>query len=146
MTIFNRRRLVGRDVFYPTVLYGVDLNADKAAIIAKFGAQSADKASLHILYSMQDDAVMIGGKRYLPPKEWPRQESDEAFASSVTFTDGNGFDFFLAGAWDGGETPISDDDYTDGFYNYLNKRCDDVYAVTSVARYSVIPHFEVMAK
>jgi hypothetical protein len=41
--------------------------------------------------------------------------------------------------------PIKDDDYgREGFYNYMNDRYDYVFAITKVAEYSVIPHFEIM--
>lgn len=144
VTLFNRARKIGRDVFYATVLSFVDLNADAAAIVAKYGVQSQDKATLHVRYDIDDDEKVIAGKRFLPPKEW-QALSDEEKAQAVTFQTGQGFDFFIAGAWDGAET-IEDDAYTDGFYSYLNKSRDGVYAVTSAAVYSVIPHVEVMGR
>lgn len=142
ITLFNRHKTPQGDFWYPTILTGVDLNADKAAIIAKYGEQSADNARLHIRYSLSNGAVMVGRKRYMPPKEWDSQE--EIFPETLTFTSGNDFDFFMVGEWN--ENVVRDDDFLDGFYNYINTRFDFVYAITSVAQYSVIPHFEIMAK
>ena len=143
ITLFNRHKTADGDVWYPTVLKGVDLNIDKAAIIAKYGDQSADNARLHVKYSLENGAVIISGKKYYSPKEWDRQ-ADEDLPGSLTFTGGNDFDFFIEGEWY--EDAINDNDYLDGFYNYMNTRFDFVFAVTSVAKYSVIPHFEIMAK
>ena len=41
---------------------------------------------------------------------------------------------------------MNDADYVDGFYNFCNTIYDYSFAITSVAKYSVIPHFELMAK
>lgn len=150
ITLFNRRKQDGGDVWYPTILRGVDLNADRGAIIAKYGEQSTDNASLHIKYSISEDKPVVTGhdgegnaleKTYYPPKEWARLES---FFDTITFGDGNEFDFFALGEW--ADEPIQDNDYVDGLYNYMNSRYDHVYAITSVAKYSVIPHFEILAR
>lgn len=142
ITLFNRASDASGDVFYPTVLHGVDLNMDKAAIIAKYGEQSADNARLHIKYDVQDGVVKVGGKTYLSPKAW---KAEEDYLNTLTFNSGNEFDFFAVGEWEDTE-PIHDNDYLDGFYNYANARFDYVFALSSVAMYSVIPHFEIMAK
>lgn len=59
----------------------------------------------------------------------------------ITFHDGDLFDFFWEGEWT--ET-VNDEDYPNGFFDYMKKNHDMVFAITSVARYSVIPHFEIM--
>lgn len=144
ITLFNRYESRLGDTWYPTVLHGVDLNVDRASIIAKYGEGSADNAILHIKYSVADGVKTVGGKKYLPPKEWDKQTND-LLPDSLTFTSGQAFDFFYAGEWPSAD-PISDDSYLDGFYDYMSSRYDYVYAITSVAEYSVIPHFEIMAK
>lgn len=132
------------DIWYPTVIYNVNLNIDRAAILAKYGPESQDNAALHIRYARENGEIMIpcsdGVKKpWMPPKEWDKTED------SITFTSGNNFDFFMLGEWDGGIA--TDADYGDeGFYNYMNRTKDYVFAVTSVAVYSVIPHFEIMGK
>jgi hypothetical protein len=75
----------------------------------------------------------------MPPKEWDRTED------SITFTSGTNFDFFWKGEWTGGI--VSDSDYgPEGFYDYMNRTYDYVFAISSVAMYSVIPHFEIMGR
>ena len=144
VTLFNRYDNGVDDVWLPTILHGVDLNVDKAAIIAKYGENATDNARLHIRSKKGAAGETIGGKPYLPPKQWRAQSQAEAEAS-VTFTGGQAFDFFIVGEWNGGE-PVDDADYVDGFYNFCNTVYDFCFAITSVAQYSVIPHFEIMAK
>ena len=140
VTLFNRHHTREGDTWLPTVLQDVDLNIDKAAIAAKYGTSSQDKALLHVKYS----GSRVCGKPWLSPKEWAAQEP-EALASSLTFADGEDFDFFYAGEWQGAK-PVLDDEYPDGFYDYMNQRYDFVFAVSSVAKYTVIPHFEITGK
>lgn len=146
ITLFNRKpgeRGQG-DIWYPTVIHNVNLNIDRAAVLAKYGPESQDNAALSIRYTLENGEIVIPcgngvQKPWMPPKEWDQTED------SVTFTSGNNFDFFWQGEWDGGIA--TDAEYTDeGFYNYMNRTHDYVFAITSVARYSVIPHFEIMGK
>lgn len=139
ITLFNRKpgdRGQG-DTWYPTVIKGVNLNIDRAAILAKYGPESQDKAELHIRFRKENGELMIAGKPWMPPKEWDGNENCLTFS-----TDG---DFFLCGEWTGGI--VSDSDYLpDGFYGYMNRTKDYVFSISSVAIYSVIPHFEIMGK
>lgn len=144
ITLFNRYDNGKEDIWLPTIIHNVDLNVDKAAIVAKYGENSSDTARLHIKYIVDGGAVKIGDKPYFPPKEWKAQTQEQA-ATSVTFASGQAFDFFILGEWHDTE-PIDDAEYTDGFYNFVNRVYDGCFAITGVAKYSVIPHFEIMAK
>lgn len=141
ITLFNRKpgeRGQG-DTWLPTVIKGVNLNIDRAAILAKYGAESQDNAMLSIPYKKDGESVQVAGKTWMPPKAWDKSES------TLTFTSGNDFDFFWKGEWTDGI--VSDSDYMhEGFYNYMNRVHDYVFAVSAVAMYSVIPHFEIMGK
>lgn len=139
ITLFNRKpgdRGHG-DTWYPTVIHGVNLNIDRAAILAKYGAESQDNAVLHIRYTKSGNQIMVAGKPWMPPKSWDKTED------SITLNpDG---DFFVLGEWNGGI--VSDDDHgPDGFYAKMNREHDYVFSISSVACYSVIPHFEIMGK
>ena len=137
VTVFNRKKTEKGDVWYPTVLEGVCLTVDRAAIAARYGAQTDDRALLHV--PCQGES--LGGKRYLPPKQWQASESPE---NAVTFTAGERFDFFIEGVWGGGVA--EDAAYANGFYDWINRERDGVYAVSSVARYGLIPHFEITGR
>ena len=87
-------------------------------------------------------AIRWYGKPYLNPKEWERQVNDE-LPKSITFSQGNDFDFFMLGDY-GSEEMIKDDKGT--FFRDIQQEYDNVYAITSVAEYTVIPHFEIVGK
>lgn len=145
ITLFNHYKSRLGDMWYPTVIHGVNLIIDKAAIMAKYGAESKDNAILNIHYQTADGQIMIGGKPYFPPKEWERQTNDK-LTDSITFTSGTDFDFFILGEYPA-TVPIADDDFDNegGFYNYMNKERDFVFAITSVGGpYTTIPTFQIM--
>ena len=130
VTLFNRTP-DGR--WLPTVLKGVNLNMDRASIVARYGEKSTDSAVLNVPYTGD---YMVAGKSWKPPKQWTED--------SITFRSGNEFDFFWLGEWDGGI--VDDREYTGGFYQYMNKSHDFVFAVTGFTPFSVIPHFEVTGR
>ena len=144
VTVFNRYVSRLGDMWYPTVIDGVNLLIDKASIVAKYGAESKDNAILNVRYHILDGTKMVGNKPYLPPKEWERQTNDK-LADSITFTSGTDFDFFMLGEYPVKE-PIKDEDFKNGFFEEVKKEYDYVFSITSVAKYSVIPHFEIMGK
>jgi len=143
VTIFNRYESRLGDMWYPTVLHDVNVMADRSAIVQKYGEESKDNAVLNVQYITEQDDIKIAGKIYLTPKAWDRQTND-LLPETITFTPGEKFDFFYVGEWP--EDPVPDDDYENGFYDYMNSTYDGVYAVTSVAKLGVIPHFEVTGK
>ncbi len=153
VTLFNFYHSSLSDMWYPSVLHSVHLNMDKATLAAKYGPESTDNASLHVKYQVRGGRKVIGNKIWLPPKEWDAQIND-LLPGSLTFTDaptntGDAPDFFWFGEWPD-EEPITDDDTAwgrSGFYDYMNRKYDYVFTITSVGGpYSVIPHFEILAK
>lgn len=145
ITLFNRKEGDEGDTWYPSVLHNVHLNMDRAAILAKYGAESADSAVLNIRYKQAGENKLVCGKPWQPPKLWEQLLEPK---KALTFTTGTRFDFFWLGDW-GNENPVYDADYfsdTD-FYTYMNRTHDYVFAISSVGGpYSVIPHFEIMGK
>lgn len=145
ITVFNSYEDSLKNLtWYPTVIHGVNLLIDKAAIVAKYGAESKDNALLNIHYQTIDGQIMVDGKNYFPPKEWERQTNDK-LADSITFASGTDFDFFMLGEYPI-KDPIKDEDYKNGFFEEIKKEYDFVFAITSVGIYSVIPHFEITGK
>lgn len=147
ITLFNRSGARGGDTWYPTVLHNVNINVDRASVVAKYGATSQDNAVLNVRYTAADGKIMIGSKVWLPPKEWQALD-DDAKSKAVTFTSGTGFDFFMLGEWDS-DNVISDKDYASDrdFYSHMNKSRDYVFSVTSVSGpFILIPHFEITGK
>lgn len=145
ITLFNRKEGNDGDTWFPVVLRNVHVNVDRAAIMAKYGAESADSAVINIRYVQDGSNKLIDGRRWLPPKEWD-QLLDHA--GTITFTTGDRFDFIWLGDW-GNEDPVNDSDYFANldFYTYMNRTHDYVFAISSVGGpYSVIPHFEILGK
>ena len=144
ITLFNRYSSRLGDTWYPTIIHNVQLIVDKSAIIAQYGAESRDSALLHVKYKNVNGKIIIAEKPYKTPKEWDRQTND-LLSQTITFADGQNFDFFMLGEYES-EEPINDDAYIDGFYNYINSNYDNVFAITAVGLYSLIPHFEITGK
>lgn len=144
VTIFNRYESRLGDMWYPTVLHGVNVMSDRAAIVQKYGEESQDNAVINVHYQMVDDKVFVDGKEYLTPKAWDKQTNDK-LPETITFTPGEKFDFVYMGAFFS-EDPISDDEYENGFYDYINSEFDGVFAITSVSKLNAIPHFEITGK
>lgn len=147
ITVFNYYKDSLKNVtWYPTVIHGVNLLIDKAAIVAKYGAESKDNALLNIHYQTVDGQIMVDGKPYLSPKEWERQTNDK-LPETITFASGTGFDFFILGEYPTTEPILDDyDNYKHGFFEEMKEEYDFVFAITSVGMYSVIPHFEITGK
>ena len=141
ITLFNRKpgeRGQG-DTWYTTVIKGVNLNIDRAALLAKYGENSQDNAYLGIHYKKENGGVVVADKPWMSPSKWDKTED------SITFASGNDFDFFWAGEWAGGI--VTDADYLDeGFYNFLNRTEDYVFAISKVAIHTVIPLIEIWGK
>lgn len=148
VTVFNfySSKTAGLSYWYPHILSCVDLITDHGAMLKKYGPDSSDNAALHIAYTPDGDKVTVqrsdgAAVPWLPPKAWAAQVNDD-LPGSITF---GPEDFFWQGEWTGGM--VVDDDYRDGFYQYMNSNRDNVYKITSVGGpYTVIPHFEILGK
>ena len=138
VTVFNRRE----DMWYPSVIRGVQVQAERAAEPGKYGGKRADRVTVLVPYVPMEGAAVIGGKTYLPPRSWKREEEPEKY---VTFAAGEKFDFFFLGAWEGTE-PIRDEDWPEGFYGRMDRERDGVYAIASAARFGTLPHFEIVGR
>lgn len=144
VTVFTRYEDSFGDItWYPTVIDGANLLIDKSAIVAKYGAESKDNVILNIRYRTENGQIIVADKPYFPPKEWERQTNDK-LPTRITFASGTEYDFFMLGDY-GSTEPIKDSDYK-GFFSHIKKEYDFVFAITSVAKYTAIPHFEITGK
>jgi hypothetical protein len=152
VTVFNRVKdaRTQKVLWYANVIENVHLIIDKSSSWSGQGTSSSDTARLHIRYSPSgNNAVVIckdGTKIWHEPKEWRRLEDKD---NTITFAYGDAevFDFFVEGAFTEYASPIDDDSFErKGFYNYMNSRYDNVFAISSVSKYNLIPHFVIMAR
>lgn len=134
VTIFNYHgdKKNASAYWYPTVLEGVELQVGKGINISKSGNESADSAKLHIKINADIQ------KAYKKPKEY--SALDDKVGCFTLKPD----DFFMDGAFD--NTPINEEDYPNGFFEYMKSKYDDVYNITTVDVFKTIPHFEVGGK
>lgn len=141
VTLFNRRtdRSTQTVTWYATVLKGVNLNNDRGAIVRQYGEQSQDNVILNV--KLEDGQV--NGKPYLQSKEWQRGADPEG---TITVKSGEDADFFWAGEWTGSNVIPNDGYGLVGFRDYMERNYDNVFEVTSVGEYSVIPHLQITGK
>lgn len=141
LTVFNRYDAAADDVrYYATIIHGATLQVDKAAAVSTSGLKDADSMWCSIPYSNMGDHIEINGKLHLSPKEWAQQVGDD-MEESLTLAEGK--DILLDGEWLGAKV-INDADYPrSGFLGFLRGMYDGVYLINSVARYDLIPHFEL---
>lgn len=146
ITIFNYFESKGGAAWYPRIIPDVDLSTDIGSILKKYGPGSTDRVELHIAYAERSGQKVIvdndGAELlWMSPKEWSKQIESELL-NSITFGPD---DFFMEGVWEDGL--INEDDYPDGFYNFVNNQYDFVYKVSSIGGpYTLIPHFEILGK
>ena len=146
VSLFNRKEENNVTFWYVSVLPGVHLKIDRSIIVSTYGEQAQDNAMLHIQYvpSGEDAVIRLadgGTKIYLPPKAF-RSIGDPV--ENITFAYGDNFDFIMAGVYDG--EIVNDVEYRHGFYNYMNKTYDNVFAITNCSKFNLIPHFEITGR
>ena len=141
LTVFNRYDAAADDVrYYATIIHGATLQVDKAAAISTSGLKDADSMWCSIPYSNDGEYITIDGKKHLSPREWALQVGDDM---ETTLTIAEGKDILLDGEWKGANV-VNDRDYPrTGFLSFLRGTHDGVYLINSVARYDLIPHFEL---
>ena len=143
VTVFDRRRTEdGRILWYPTVIEGVHVDASFAAGEAGYGRSRDCKAAVLIPYIRMEGAPTVAGKLVLPPRLWRQVDLPEMY---VTFAGGEDFDFFVTEDWQSTD-PVADDAYEGGFYGYMARTRDGVFAVAAVCRYDALPHYEVTGR
>lgn len=136
ITIFNYHKAT--ELWYPSVISGVDLIASKANNTTKEGLNNGDVVDI-IIHCTPDKQITTseGVKSYTGAKEYAKCDNP---ASHITFTPEK--DFIYEGVWPD-TSAISGDDYESGLYHELNENFDGVYLINSVAYYGLLPHFEI---
>ena len=119
---------VRRDKKADTVIYKPKRIADAEGNIIMSGEESITKYS---------DPNFHLDKQYVGPKAYAAIKKPRNY---FTFTPES--DFFIVGNYYSQE-PVADAEFEDGLYSAMNAAHDGVYMVSSVAFYSLIPHFEI---
>ena len=147
VTLFNRiKGADGETLWYPTILRGVHLIDSHSSTWNNQGEDSADNAELRVLFKVQNGRIMVAGKPYFEPKRY-RLLAEPQKAITFSFGHNDDFDFFVEGALDEFKGSISDEaSDRHGFYNWMNKKYDGVYAISAAAKYNLLPHFVITAR
>ena len=144
ITVFCRSVENGAIFWYPRVIKNTHAVISSGASSTTRGASNTDNGMVHIMYSGGRDGACIGKYLYVLPKAWAALTPDKK-EKSITFTTGEDFGFWMKGSFTE-QGPISDESFRDGFYNYMNKKYDDVFAIAQCTQSYIIPHFELVAK
>ena len=146
ITLFNRISAGGGDIYwYPTIIRGVHLYDSQTSTWSNQGGNSGNNATVHIMYQIVNGQIMVAGKPYYPPKQYRLLDAPQ---DAITFAFGHhdDSDFFIRGEF-GFDGAVSDDAHDrHGFFNYMKKTNDDVYSVSGVTIYNLIPHFEITGR
>ena len=147
ITIFNRCEEDGSIIWIPHKLKNVHCWGSSGTRTGTQGDSAMDNYTVNIRYIGSPESPEIDSLIYLQPKKFKRLDSTEA-EKYITFASGDMFDFFIKGNLEEFDGKISDDDYfhSGGFFNYMNHKYDDVYAITSCSQSRFLPHFTVSGR
>lgn len=166
ITLFNYH--AETDSWYTTVFIGADLIENAGTNATRQGQTNSDAVDLiihvrrdkkadtviykpkriadaegNIIVSGEDSFIVYGDpdlhldKQYVGPKAYAAIENPRNY---FTFTPES--DFFIVGNYYSQE-PVADAEFEDGLYSAMNAAHDGVYMVSSMAFYSLLPHFEI---
>lgn len=128
------------EYYFGTRLKNVRIELTQGENVNKSGMKDADT----FLVKIPNNGVLP----YIPPAEW-QEMSEQDKSNHVTFQQ-NDYDFVAiekkAGLRIDRKLPegvISSDEYPGGFFQYMASEKGNVYKVTTVSEYSLIPRFEI---
>jgi len=142
ITVFSRKKQGKDTVWYATVMDGVSIT-DTVVESENGQAREHTGDNVRVVVRTQpesDGTVFVSGKEYLNPKEWNRAD---AISDSFSLKSGSDFDFFIYGDYDEFDGAKDSLYEPNGFYQYMRKNYDRVYVISSVALFTVLPHFEI---
>lgn len=138
ITVFN----LHNGVWFPRIIHSVDIGVTSGASSTTLNGTTKADSSIILIQSNASKGIIANGQQllYVAPKKFAALENVE---KAITFQSQT--DFIIIGEYES-TRPVIDDDYETGFYDTVNSERDGVYQITSVAYYSLIPHFEIEAK
>ena len=145
VTLFSRKSDGSDIVWYATVIPKTSFNVNVAEMTGGNAREYTTDVAKWVI-RVKPDAngdIFINGKQYLLPNAWNATDEPTSFFSLKSGLD---FDFFVLGDYEEFDG-VSDLSYMpNGFYQYMRKTYDHVYAIQAVALYTVLPHFEIGGK
>jgi hypothetical protein len=137
ITLFNFHEPTS--MWYAHTISGCDCGITAAnTATTQNGITKSDNSTLIIPCSSDKVITTVDSEaEYCTPKKYTLLSDPENYITFQPETD-----FFVVGEYNGSSS-VSDEDYEDGFYDYINSESDDVFMVASAAFYGMIPHFEI---
>lgn len=127
--------------WFPHVCRHAQVSTDRGYITRQYGSDCSDSVVVYLHYEVRDNALYIEDFRYCAPIEYAEDLNP---TTSIAFRGGTNFDILFIGEYTDIET---DSDYAKGFYEYMRKNHDGVYAISNVAgAFQNIPHFEITGR
>ena len=138
VTIFNQQN----GVWYPHIIHHAQISRDRGYLIRAYGAESNDSIAVFVHYGVNNGSLTIDDTYdYVAPIEY---DSVADPSKSITFRGGTKFDIIFVGEY---STVENDSSYQKGFFEYMKRTYDGVYAVNNVAgAFMNIPHFEITGR
>lgn len=112
ITLFNRLKKPTGDLWYPTILHDVNLNIDKAEVVKKYGPDAADNCVLNVTFTKSGDDILVGGKMWIPPREWQKAQERGYFVKWVPEKEN-----YTGGEYDDAEPYATGDEWAGGIFN-----------------------------
>ncbi len=112
ITLFNRLKKPEGDLWYPTVINGVNLNIDKGAVVKQYGPETTDSCVLNVKYKKQGNDILIGDKLWIPPREWQKAQERGYFIKWVPE-----FEDYPGGSFDSKEPYSTGISWSGGVFN-----------------------------
>ena len=104
--------------------------------VIKTGNENANSLWLSIPLISVNNELYADGVKYLKNKRYAASE-DKSDCFTVKKND-----FVVLGAYES-DSVINDDDYKDGFFQYMKSKYDDVYNINTIDEYKGIRHIEI---
>ena len=138
VTIFNYYEDKKKDIayWYPTTLNNVEAQVSEGLSVIKTGNENANSLWLSIPLISVNNELYADGVKYLKNKRYAASE-DKSDCFTVKKND-----FVVLGAYES-DSVINDDDYKDGFFQYMKSTHDDVYNINTIDEYKGIRHIEI---
>ena len=139
VSVFNYHKADGK--WYVSVIKGCSLVDTYSSSRGGYGVGNTGSANIHF-HCSKNQVFKIGSirKKYVDPLTY--QGKDDV-SKVLTFTPEKDFVAVDVAIED---KVISDSDYENGLYDFMNKNLDSVHMITNAAWYNLLPHFVVGTK
>ena len=139
VTIFSKHH----DTWYPRVFNDTQVSQDRGYIKRTYGETANETVSVHV---KRKNGKAEGLYDVYEPKAWSELQSVDGAICFNTVDTGCLLWLGDYSTIDEDLEPIADASVPKGFYSYFRGEHDNVYALTQVATFVEIPHWEIAGR